>query len=74
MFQRRKGAGVLRVRMLELKMAEEVWLECVCMQQMVGKGLNTADIKISLLQHMEMMEKAILFASPQMNFSQYCAN
>lgn len=56
------------------EMAEEVWHECVCTQKMFGKGLNTADIKISPLQHMEMMEKAILFASPQMDFSQCCVN
>lgn len=59
------------------EMAEEVWHECVCVcvhKKMVGKGLNTTDIKISSLQHMEIMEKAILFASPQMDLSQSCTN
>lgn len=76
MFQRCKRAGILRVRMLELKWLRKSGLS-VCVytkKKMVGKGLNTADIKISPFQHMEMMEKATLFASPQMNFSQCCAN
>lgn len=74
MVQRGRGAWVLRVCVVELKWLRRSGVSVCVHKKMTGKGLNTADIKISSLQHMEMMEKAILFASPQMDFSQCCAN
>lgn len=74
MAQRRKGPWVLWVRMVELKFLRRSGESVSVHKKIAGKGLNTADIKMSPLQHMEMMEKAILFASPQMDFSQRCEN